>query len=139
LQEANGLAVLIADGEGYASPRLLDWARSGVIDVIQYDIFSYGFTPWLALGRELDQAGLRSAPHHYVGFYGNYAAAHLAAAIQNFTFVEWDEASVPGIDTSAYAVQEGFVHVPNTPGFGLMLDEEQLQRALAVDGHRFSL
>ncbi|HMN28209.1 MAG TPA: enolase C-terminal domain-like protein [Caldilineaceae bacterium] len=138
-QRAHGLSVLIADGEGYASPRLLDWARAGFVDVIQYDIFSYGFTPWLTLGRELDQAGLRSAPHHYGGFYGNYAVAHLAAAIEKFTFAEWDEASVPGVDTSAYAVQEGHVQVPNAPGFGLTLDEEHFQRALAADGHRASL
>src|SRR4029079_15689235 len=101
-QQAKGLNVLMADGEGYASPRLLDWARAGVLDVIQYDIFSYGFTPWLALGRELDQSGLRTAPHHYGGFYANFASAHLAAAVQHFTYVEWDEASVPGVDTSAY-------------------------------------
>ncbi|RIK35784.1 MAG: mandelate racemase, partial [Chloroflexi bacterium] len=133
--QANDLGVLIADGEGYASPRLLDWAQAGIVDVIQYDIFSYGFTPWLALGKQLDGWGARSAPHHYGGFYGNYAACHLAAAVEQFAFTEWDEAAVPGIDTSAYAVGDGFVHVPNVPGFGLWLDEDFFARAVKEDGY----
>jgi L-rhamnonate dehydratase len=136
---ANGLETLIADGEGYASPRLLPWAQSGVVDVIQYDIFSYGFTPWLQLGRQLDEWGVRSAPHHYGGFYGNYAAPHLAAAIDRFTFVEWDEATAPWLDPSAYTIQDGYVQVPALPGFGLTLDADYFQRTVAVAGYRLAL
>ena len=76
------LPTLIADGEGQASPTLLDWARDGIVDVIQYDIYSHGFTRWLATGRQLDTWGARSAAHHYGGHYGNYASGHLAAAIR---------------------------------------------------------
>lgn len=129
-----GLAVLIADGEGQASPTLLDWAQEGVVNVIQYDIFGYGFTPWLALGQQLDAWGVRSAPHHYGGHYGNYAACHLAAAIHRFTYAEWDEATTPGIDAPAYRIDEGQVVVPDAPGFGLMLDEEIFQDAVKANG-----
>ena len=73
------LEVLIADGEGAASPHLLDWAREGLIDVIQYDIRRPGLTRWLELGPQLDAWGVGSAPHHYGGAYGNYAACHVAA------------------------------------------------------------
>jgi L-rhamnonate dehydratase len=128
------LRVLIADGEGQADPRLLQWARAGLVDVIQYDIFGYGFARWLALGRELDGAGVRSAPHHYGGHYGNYAAGHLAAAIERFTYVEWDEAATPGIDASGYAIDDGWVALPQTPGFGLALDGDAFERAVARDG-----
>jgi L-alanine-DL-glutamate epimerase-like enolase superfamily enzyme len=137
--QAQGLPVLIADGEGQASPTLLEWAQEGVVNVIQYDIFSYGFTPWLHLGQQLDQWGVRSAPHHYGGFYGNYAACHLASAIRHFAFVEWDEATTPGIDTAGYKIRDGQVIVPATPGFGLHLDEEIFQRAVAADGWRCAL
>ncbi|KKK51629.1 hypothetical protein LCGC14_3113030, partial [marine sediment metagenome] len=44
---------MVADGEGEASPSLLAWAEEGLVDVIQYDILSYGFTAWLALGGKL--------------------------------------------------------------------------------------
>ncbi len=130
------LRTLIADGEGQADPRLIAWARAGLIDVIQYDIFGYGFTRWLELGRELDGANVRSAPHHYGGLYGNYAAGHLAATIQGFTYVEWDEATTDGLDTTGYAIQDGYVTIPHAPGFGLTLDEAVFGRAVVREGIR---
>ena len=51
---ADGLATLIADGEGDASPSLLRWAQEGLVDVIQYDIYGHGFTRWLETGLQLD-------------------------------------------------------------------------------------
>jgi L-alanine-DL-glutamate epimerase-like enolase superfamily enzyme len=130
-----GIATLIADGEGQASPTLLDWAREGVVDVVQYDYLSYGCTRWLATGKLLDSWDRRAAPHHYGGHYGNYVSGHLAGAIQGFTFVEWDEASTPGLDGSAYAVHEGQVTLPAAPGFGLHLDDTVFARAVAADGY----
>ncbi len=131
---AQGLSVRIADGEGQASPNLLEWAREGVVDVVQYDIFSYGFTRWLALARQLDDWGVYTAPHHYGGHVGNHVSAHLAAAVGRFAFVEWDEASTPGLDTSTYVVQEGRVHVPPAPGFGLELDLGRFAHAVRQGG-----
>lgn len=128
------MATLIADGEGQADPRLLDWARAGLVDVVQYDIFSHGFTNWLALGKQLDAWNIRSAPHHYGGHYGNYAAGHLAGATQGFSFVEWDEATVPGLDTSQYQVVEGRVLIPDVPGFGIALDHERFEHVVARTG-----
>jgi L-rhamnonate dehydratase len=129
-----GLAALIADGEGEASTNLLKWAEEGLVDVLQYDIVAHGFTRWLRTGQQLDAWGVRSAPHHYGTHYGNYAACHLAGLIQHFAFVEWDEASTPGLDGSSYAIQDGRVTVSNTPGFGLTLDEDTFQHAVAVSG-----
>jgi L-rhamnonate dehydratase len=132
--QAKGLNVLIADGEGDASPRLLDWARQGLVDVVQYDIRNPGFTRWLELGPQLDTWSVRSAPHHYGEPYGNYAACHLAPRIHGFESVEWDEASVPGLETSSYAIVDGHVHVPNLPGFGLHLDPDHYARAVKGQG-----
>ncbi len=133
------LPILIADGEGDASPRLLDWARDGIVDVIQYDIFGYGFTRWLATGAQLDRWNVRSAPHHYGGHVGNYTAAHLAGAIRGFTYVEWDEVATPGLDASGYIIRDGWVAVPNTPGFGLTLDEAIFREAVETAGFSLSV
>jgi L-alanine-DL-glutamate epimerase-like enolase superfamily enzyme len=130
----HNLSVLIADGEGDASPRLLDWARGGLVDVIQYDIFGYGLTRWLHLGRQLDEWGVRSAPHHYGAVFGNYVCCHLASAIKEFTFVEWDEAATLGLDTSGYRIEKGHVSVPDAPGFGLHLDEPAFRHAVESGG-----
>ena len=130
----HGIETLIADGEGGASANLLTWAEDGLIDVIQYDIFGYGFSRWLKLGQKLDTWGVHTAPHHYGGYYGNFATCHLKNGIQNFGFVEWDAAVVPGIDDSSYTIQDGQVQVPNRPGFGLTLDRQVYDSAIKADG-----
>ena len=118
------IQTLVADGEGDASAHLLNWAKEGLIDVVQYDIFGYGFSRWLELGQKLDGWGVHTAPHHYGAYYGNFATAHLKNGIRNFKFVEWDAARIPGIDDSAYTIQQGQISVPNCPGFGLNLDRQ---------------
>ena len=131
---AENLPALIADGEGDASTHLMEWAHEGLIDVVQYDVFAHGFSQWLATGHTLDGWGRRSAPHHYGAMYGNYVAGHLAGAVAGFTFAEWDEATAPGLDTSAYHLDEGWVTIPQTPGFGLALDEAHFQKAVQQSG-----
>jgi L-rhamnonate dehydratase len=136
---AQNLDVLIADGEGLASSGLIDWARQGIVDVVQYDIINPGFTRWLAIGRQLDQWDVRTAPHHYGAHYGNYAACHLAGAIAGFTFVEWDEATTRGLAAPGYRVEDGEVVVPATPGFGLELDNAIFRAAVEANGFSLKL
>ena len=136
--KAEGLATLIADGEGEASPSLLRWACEGLIDVVQYDIFGYGLSRWLPLGKRLDEWGVGSAPHHYGGHLGNHLSCHLAPALRGFTFAEWDEAVTPGLDTAGYVLEDGSVSVPDAPGFGLALDEASFARAVAAGGWKSS-
>jgi L-alanine-DL-glutamate epimerase-like enolase superfamily enzyme len=133
-----GLSILIADGEGQASPSLLAWAKDGLIDAVQYDILGYGFTRWLATGRQLDEIGVWSAPHHYGGHVGNYTSGHLAGVLHHFAMVEWDEATTPGLDASGYTLQDGRVALPNTPGFGLHLDEAIFRQIVTTSGWELS-
>lgn len=82
----------------------------------------------------LDSWGRGSAPHNYGEAYGNYASCHLAPFISNFERVEWDAADVDGLDASGYAIVDGAVTVPDTPGFGLALDESVFARAVREGG-----
>ena len=132
--DSEGIETRIADGEGSASPHLLDWAREGLVNIVQYDIFHPGFTRWRELSPQLDEWDVGTAPHHYGGHYGNFATSHLAAGIQRFEFVEWDEASTPGLDTSAYSIANGYVNVPALPGFGIRLDDEIYAKAVKENG-----
>ncbi len=129
-----GIKTKIADGEGGASPNLIQWAKNGLIDIVQYDIFHPGFSRWLELGPELDEVNVGTAPHHYGGYYGNFVTGHLASKIKNFEFVEWDHATTPGIDDSNYSISNGFVNIPNLPGFGLTIEEEPYQKSLKENG-----
>ena len=132
--ESEGLSTNIADGEGLASPMLLDYARDGFVDIIQYDIFSHGMTNWLATGAQLDDWNVGTAPHHYGRHIGNYVSGHLAAAVDGFLFIEWDECATPGLDGSAYKVDNGYVNMPDAPGFALALDEDIFQQAVTANG-----
>ncbi len=129
-----GIACLIADGEGLAAAPLLDWARDGIVQVVQYDIFSHGLTEWMRIGRLLDQWGRWTAPHHYGAHLGNQVTGHLAGAVTHLAFVEWDECTTPGIDTSSYVVHEGSVRLPDAPGFGLDLDDDAFAVAVSAGG-----
>ena len=137
--DKEGLPTLIADGEGWAAALLMDWARAGLVDVIQYDIFSHGFSNWLGTGAQLDDWGVRTAPHHYGRHLGNYVSGHLATAVKGFTFVEWDETTTPGLDASGYRVEEGQVVIPDAPGFGLALDDKVFRAAVIAGGFELSL
>jgi L-rhamnonate dehydratase len=117
------LNVLITDGEGYAAGPIVEWAEQGLIDAIQYDLKDYGIVNWLKLAKRLAKSGVKAAPHNYGGFYGNFASAQVYPAIEGFMFVEWDEAQIPGIDTSGYIIKDGKISVPSTPGFGLHIDD----------------
>lgn len=128
------LMTLIADGEGDASPRLMDWARDGQVQVIQYDIITPGFTRWLGIGKTLDGWGVRAAPHHYGTLWGNYATPHLAGAMRGLLYAEWDAATAPELDGGAYRIEGGRVRVPDSPGFGLVLDDAAFRRAVAATG-----
>lgn len=129
-----GISTKIADGEGYASPAIEEWAQKGLIDVLQYDLRDYGFCRWIRLGRELNHYGVLVAPHNYGSFYGNFVQAHFAAAVDNFTLGEWDQAESEGIDTSAYRIKEGTIIFEDSPGFGLKLDQGFFERKVKDHG-----
>lgn len=129
-----GIQTKIADGEGYASEAIEEWAQKGLIDVLQYDLRGYGFFRWMKLAAELEPFGVLAAPHNYGGFYGNFAQLHFAAAASNFAIAEWDVADAQGIDTSLYQVREGAIQVPDEDGFGLKLDQELFDAKVAEGG-----
>ncbi len=110
-----GLSVMVTDGEGNAALQVVEWAKQGYLDAIQYDILHYGFHKWKHLGGELDSANVYSAPHSYGCAFGHYALGHLAPSIKKFLCIEWDEISVDGLDSAAYVISNGAVHVPDKP------------------------
>jgi len=129
-----GLPTLIADGEGAAHPHLVRWATEGLIDLVQYDMVAYGFGAWRDLGADLDAAGVASAPHTYGNGLGHFATAQLSGVVEGLDWVEWDEAAFAVIDPSGYVLRDGWVEVPDTPGFGLELDETAFATPVATTG-----
>ncbi|MCL2831576.1 MAG: hypothetical protein FWD78_00265 [Treponema sp.] len=132
----NNIKTLIADGEGQASPSLVDWAKKGLIDIIQYDLRGYGFFSLMELCRETEPFGILCAPHNYGGFYGNFACGHLAACTGKFALVEYDAADAEGIDRSAYSIKNGFLEIPQSSGFGLALDRRIFDKQCDLKGFK---
>ena len=128
------IRVLLADGESATSDDAYKLAYEGVLDVVQCDILHTGFTRWLKLGRALDAMGIASAPHHFGLYLGNYVSGHLAAAVQGLTYIEWDEATVPGVFTPGYKFSDGGLRVADDPGFGIEVDEELFAQAVKSTG-----
>jgi L-alanine-DL-glutamate epimerase-like enolase superfamily enzyme len=155
---AEGLTTMLADGEGRGmtdagmpellagdgfkatvgslAPHdlLLDMVREGIVDVLQWDVLHPGLTRWIEISPKVVEWGRLASPHHYGTHLGNYHSCHLGLAIPNYGFVEWDEATTPGISASGYAVVDGYAQVPSAPGFGLTLDEETFGRAVREGG-----
>ncbi|SFJ03852.1 L-alanine-DL-glutamate epimerase [Paenibacillus sp. UNC496MF] len=129
-----GLSVWIADGEGLAAGPIVEWAEAGLIDAIQYDLKDYGIVNWIQLSKRLARSGVKAAPHNYGGFFGNFASAQAAPAIEGFQFAEWDEARIEGIDTSGYRINDGRILVPELPGFGLAIDEAYFEKQVGQRG-----
>jgi len=158
--KAEGLATLIADGEGRGlldpgmpdlvqgvepaavgssaplapAEVLLEMVREGVVDVLQWDVLSPGLTRWLEVAHRVEQWGRLAAPHHYGTHLGNYIGAHIGLTVPRFAFAEWDEATTPGISAPGYAVVDGYAQVPASPGFGLELSDDAFKDAVAQRG-----
>ncbi|WP_410514019.1 enolase C-terminal domain-like protein [Paenibacillus sp. BR2-3] len=129
------LKVMIADGEGLTvAPSIVDWAKQGLIDVLQFDIRFYGFNKLLEMGDQLLGSTVKQAPHNYGGPYGNYASCHVAPVLERFLTIEWDEVRVPGLEAHDYFITDGRVKVPATPGFGLQLDDKYFMKSVQAEG-----
>jgi L-alanine-DL-glutamate epimerase-like enolase superfamily enzyme len=159
---AEGLSTMLADGEGrgMVDPGLpdllagegfkaaigalaphalvLDMVREGILDVLQWDVLAPGLSRWLEVAPLVEQWGRLASPHHYGTHLGNYHECHLGLAVPNFGFVEWDEATTPGISAPGYVVEEGYASVPSAPGLGLELDEDAFARAIQEGGFTVS-
>ncbi|NKC13981.1 MAG: mandelate racemase/muconate lactonizing enzyme family protein [Gammaproteobacteria bacterium] len=93
----------------------------GIIDV-----------PWNGIWQSLKIAALceaneiNCAPHNFYGHIATLMSAHLFAAIPNFRIMEIDIDDVPWKDeivTTVPKVEQGYLHLPDGPGWGTELND----------------
>jgi L-alanine-DL-glutamate epimerase-like enolase superfamily enzyme len=63
---------------------------------------------------------------------GFYLGLHVGRAITNFYMAEHDPLSNDVLIADGYAIKDGTSSVPDTPGFGLRIDEEKFASSDAV-------
>lgn len=119
----------------------------GCYDILQPDaLLSEGVGQMRKVAAIAEVAGLDVAPHTWGNGIGLMANLHLSAAIPNCPYLEFPHDPPSGWTAAARDQMlleplvidaDGCVHVPERPGFGLVLDEERIARYTAST-HTFS-
>jgi L-alanine-DL-glutamate epimerase-like enolase superfamily enzyme len=120
--------VPIALGESlYTAAQFLTYLRADAVDILQPDVARVGgFTPWKKIAGLAESFGLRVAPH----FLSELSLQALCAIpngmiLENVTggsFVDL------GITSSPLDFKDGDFSPPDTPGHGVILNEDVLER-----------
>lgn len=130
---------LIADGEKRNGPtqdppgpfgkwpadqidELLDFCRRDLIDVILPDVGAMGFTAWRQLMPRLIATGKQGSPHAWGETFKSYYAAQIGCAYGHVPIVEGVPGRIDGVDDSGYVIKDGFIRLPDSPGFGMTLE-----------------
>lgn len=116
---------LVADGELRPDiPFLLELAKDNLLDVLLMDIVSLGLTQWRQLMPKLREIGVQASPHAWGVPLKTLYTAQLAAGLGNVPIVEGVPGATLDVGTSVYRLEEGNLHVPSKPGFGLAVPAE---------------
>jgi L-alanine-DL-glutamate epimerase-like enolase superfamily enzyme len=124
------------DNHGLHEFKLL--IERGCYDILQPDaLLSEGVFQMRKIAALAEAAGLGLVPHTWGNGIGLLANLHLAAAIPNCSHLEfphdppsgWTAAARDQMLTEPLEIDaEGYVLVPDRPGFGFSLDEERIAR-----------
>ncbi len=117
-----GWQTKVADGETQRDlVALKSYIESRALDVLQGDMRGFGFELILEEAYWAHKYGLLIAPHNWGSLIGNFMQLHVAKAIPNFYLAEWDPLYSSDLKTPGYQLDEGWMTVPEVPGFGLHL------------------
>ena len=85
----------------------------------------FGFEGILTEAAWCKPQGLLIAPHNWGSLVGYYMQLHVGRAITNFYRAEHDPLSNEVLIANGYKIRNGSASVPDTPGFGLKINEEK--------------
>ena len=122
----------IASCESLITPTAyLPFFRLQAMDVAIIDAVWNGAWQSMKIAALADAHQVNVAPHNYYGHLATMIGAHLSAAVSNLRIMEtdvdrgpWDEE----LFTVAPEIRDGYLHLPDTPGWGTEPDEAALAR-----------
>jgi len=121
-----GWKTLLADGETQSTPiGLKPFIDARAIDVLQGDLNTFGIEGILTEAAWAEPQGLKVAPHNWGSLLGFYGQLHLGKALPHFYMAECDPLESEVLVADGYSIKDGMATVPETPGFGLKLDEQK--------------
>ena len=120
--------VLAAGERCYSKKEVLPLLERRLVDVVQPDIcHAGGITECKKIAALAEAFGVDVAPHNPRGPVATAASAHLAFSIPNFLILEYVlELDDRALTLSGWVVGGGYLDVPDVPGLGVDLDEDQL-------------
>lgn len=114
-----------------------EMSKVGSLDVYQPDVvLSGGITQAKKVAELVQGEGAWFSPHTWTNGIGLLANLHLAAAISNCPYLEfpydppaWSNERRDFVQSNPLMIDnEGYLHVPDTHGLGVELDEEALKK-----------
>jgi L-alanine-DL-glutamate epimerase-like enolase superfamily enzyme len=134
--KSNGWKTLLADGETqHDLSAYKPFVDAKAIDVFQGDMNHFGIEGLMTEATWAEAAQLQIAPHNWGSFVGYFMECHLARAIPNCLFAEHDPLTNDVLRTDGYAIRDGMAIIPDTPGFGIAIDETQFATSAKVLFH----
>lgn len=127
-----GITTRIADGENAIWGRRAiiqgidgfdEWLRSRLLDVIQPDMRTVGFSNVVRQAAASAEYGASLVPHNWQSEIGKIMSLHAAKIRSAVRFAEDDRWSNYALDTSDFVFRDGQWYVPETPGWGVRLSE----------------
>jgi len=129
-----GAKTLIADGE---TQQTLDaykpFLAAKAIDVFQGDMNRFGIEGILTEAAWCNAQGLTVGPHNCGSLIGFYMQLHIGRAITNLYRAEHDPLTTDVLIAEGYRIQDGSCHVPDSPGFGLRINDDQFAAKARVN------
>lgn len=121
------LKTLIADGETQNKLEVYKpFIESKSVDVFEGDINTFGVDEILTEADWAKAQGLRVSPHGWGSFNGFFMSAQIGRGITNFYRVEQDPLANNVLIPEGYKIEGGTISVPETPGYGMRVNEAAL-------------
>jgi L-alanine-DL-glutamate epimerase-like enolase superfamily enzyme len=128
-----GLTTLVADGETQSDLEVFKpFIEAKAIDVLQGDMNHFGFEGILTKAAWARPAGIQVAPHNWGSLVGFYMQLHVGRGITNLYMAENDPLSNDVLRADGYEIKEGACSVPDSPGFGLAINEPEFERNATI-------
>ena len=120
--------VLVSGGERFRERfETQEWLDRRALDIVQTDCNVTGLTENWYIARMAHLRGLRWIPHNWHGGGTTMANAHLVAAAPGHDYCELNQTHNPlkeGIFKEPLTVKDGWMELPEKPGFGVELVDD---------------
>lgn len=123
----------VASGERlFSKLELKEFLENGAVDVVMFDCGKMGgITEARKICAMCEAYQVKVSPHNPYGPVNAMAAAHLCAAIPPFLILEHEELA-PWAVKPQIKIVNGYLEIPDTPGLGIDLDEDEITKHQAL-------